>query len=229
VNDLSSGAKELVRAGRAATRLSLADRLRILSGLRSRLGDGAIPDASGSPNGWWSPGSILWKGMTVAVLCGLGAAGFLGLRAGDEEGRSDLASAPAPSIIVAAPELAAHPAAAQPGVPPLAVSSLPAAQEPRRESRARDRLAEEVAILSRAEADLHRGQAALALRGLDEHQRRFPDGALAVERRAARTRALCALGRSGEAKAELARLSRVARGSQLEARAREACGAATER
>jgi hypothetical protein len=80
-------------------------------------------------------------------------------------------------------------------------------------------------ILSRAEGDLHRGQAALALRGLNEHQRRFPDGALSVERRAARARALCALGRVSEAKGELARLSRVARGSQLEARAREACGA----
>jgi hypothetical protein len=95
----------------------------------------------------------------------------------------------------------------------------------RRAVRSPDRLAEEVAILSRAEADLHRGQAALALRGLDEHQRQFPRGSLTLERRAARARALCALGRAEEAKSELKRLSRVAFGSSLEARAREACGA----
>jgi hypothetical protein len=42
---------------------------------------------------------------------------------------------------------------------------------------------------------------------LDEHQRRFPSGALSEERRAAKAQALCLLGRVDEGRAELARLA----------------------
>ena len=71
----------------------------------------------------------------------------------------------------------------------------------------RDNLSEEVAILSRAETELHAGRPAVALRLLDEHERKFGNGLLAEERIAARVQALCALGRTTEADAQLARLS----------------------
>jgi predicted Zn-dependent protease len=67
-------------------------------------------------------------------------------------------------------------------------------------------LAEEVAILARAAADLRGGRAQDALSALNEHQRKFPKGVLTQERRAARAQALCAVGRFSEARAELARL-----------------------
>jgi hypothetical protein len=51
-------------------------------------------------------------------------------------------------------------------------------------------LSEEVALLSHAETDLHAGHFESALRSLDEHERRFPHGALEQERTAARAQAL---------------------------------------
>jgi hypothetical protein len=65
--------------------------------------------------------------------------------------------------------------------------------------RATDRLAQEVAILSRATSELHAGRPANALKAIDEHARKFPNGLLVEERRAARTQALCALGRGDAA------------------------------
>jgi hypothetical protein len=92
-----------------------------------------------------------------------------------------------------------------------------------------DRLAQEVAILSRAGTELHSGRAAAALRALDEHQKKFPAGLLTQERTAARIQALCALGRMTEADAELARLARSSPESPHEARARQACGSRLKR
>jgi hypothetical protein len=47
-----------------------------------------------------------------------------------------------------------------------------------------------------------------ALKALAEHERKFPTGSLAEDRMAARVQALCALGRTAEAKSELTRLTR---------------------
>lgn len=87
------------------------------------------------------------------------------------------------------------------------------------------RLSEEVALLSRAETDLHAGRFESALRALDEHERRFPHGALEQDRMAARAQALCALGRTAEAQVPLERLARTAPNSPNEERARQACRA----
>jgi hypothetical protein len=66
-----------------------------------------------------------------------------------------------------------------------------------------------VAILSQAERALRAAKYQEALRLLDEHRRKFPNGALAQERSAARAQALCGLGRVSDAQAELARLAKV--------------------
>jgi len=61
-----------------------------------------------------------------------------------------------------------------------------------------------------------------ALKALDEHRRKFPNGFLTVERRAARAQALCSLQRVGEGRAELARM---APDSPAAARSRQVCDA----
>jgi hypothetical protein len=61
-------------------------------------------------------------------------------------------------------------------------------------------LAEETRLLHAAQRELASKHAVAALELLDEHAVRFPGGALAEERSAARVLALCALGRSAEAR-----------------------------
>jgi outer membrane protein assembly factor BamD (BamD/ComL family) len=70
-----------------------------------------------------------------------------------------------------------------------------------------DALSQEVALLQPATGDLRAGRFSEALKSLDEHQRRFPNGILTEERRAARAQALCSLGRRSEAQAELSLLA----------------------
>ena len=96
-------------------------------------------------------------------------------------------------------------------------------------ARSADSLAEEVAILSQASAELHAGRPAAALKALEEHRRKFPRGVLAQERTSARIQALCALGRTKEAQSELARLARTSPNSPHVARARKACGSGATR
>jgi len=88
--------------------------------------------------------------------------------------------------------------------------------------RPQDRLAAEVAILSRATRDLRSGRPAEALKALDEYRRKFPKGLLSEEQRAARAQVLCALGRFDEANEKLAGL---APQSPLAVQAKQFCDA----
>ncbi len=78
-------------------------------------------------------------------------------------------------------------------------------------------------MLSRAEQQLNSGHADVALVTLAEHERRFPDGALAEEGMAARVQSLCTLGRLAEARADLAKFARAYPRSPHLDRARRAC------
>jgi hypothetical protein len=111
-----------------------------------------------------------------------------------------------------APELANEQPAAPRNAAPTTDSSNVAGQ-----------IREEVTLLTRAQAELSRGRAPQALEALKEHAQRFPRGALTNERIATRARALCALGRTQEADAELDRVERLNPGSPYWVRAREAC------
>ena len=64
-----------------------------------------------------------------------------------------------------------------------------------------DSIRAERALLATAHAALRDGDAGAALAILDTHADRFPRGALAEERTAARVRALCAAGRRTDAAA----------------------------
>ena len=103
-------------------------------------------------------------------------------------------------------------------------TSLRAGTRPSFVSAPSDSLPEEVRLLSRAEQQLSAGHADEALRTLGEHERRYPSGALAEERLAARVQSLCALGRVAEAKAALTKLARAYPQSPHLDRARKFCG-----
>lgn len=225
---LTPRAEELVQAGRAALRPSDADRERVFQALLPRLGAGlgagaAMSTPSTAPA---AASGIAAKVAAAIVVIGVAGGGlFLALRTEPPPARP-VATAPVPS--------AAAPRAPIERVPENSPSAVPRTEAtekrapPAASSRPADSLAEEVAILSEASAALHAGRPAAALKALDEHRRKFPRGALGQERTSARIQALCALGRTKEAQAELARLARTSPNSPHVARARKACGAVKE-
>jgi hypothetical protein len=226
---LNPRAQALVEAGRGALRPTAADRERIHAALRSRLGDAAFLGAGEASTPAVSVPKP-WRAIVSTVAVGLGVAGtalYFGLR---EPARPAAAASVTPtSAAIASPNRASEEPSSAP-MPRSPATVEPAASVSRRapERFAPDRLAQEVAILSRAASELHAGQAASALKAIDEHQSKFPNGLLTEERRAARVQALCALGRRAEADAELSRLTRAAPQSPHVARARQFC-AATQR
>jgi RNA polymerase sigma-70 factor (ECF subfamily) len=87
-----------------------------------------------------------------------------------------------------------------------------------------DTVAAEAELLRRADAARKAGDASLALNLLDEHRARFPTGILVQEREAERVVVLCALGRSGDARAAAAAFLRDWPHSPLAGRVRSSCG-----
>ncbi len=68
-------------------------------------------------------------------------------------------------------------------------------------------IGDEAALVRAALSAIDRGDAVEALARLREHETRFGDGALAIERRAARVRALCLAGKRAQARGEAQTLS----------------------
>lgn len=228
MSSLGPEARGLIDAGRAALGPTDADRARNLAALGARLPHGALEPREPVPApAAASGGGLGWPALS-AIAAGLVASAgvaFFALRT------------PSKPLPVAAPVV---PAQAQSAFPPPVVSTAqpatsssdapliaPSANAPATPAargasrRSSDRLAEEVAILSRAETELHAGHYAKALGLLEQHARSFPRGTLAPERIGAQVQALCGLGRRTEAETTLRRL---ARGSLHETRARAACG-----
>jgi hypothetical protein len=162
------------------------------------------------------------------VIAGVAAVGgvlFFALSSPSEPARIPGSPPPAITAPAVVAEASAAPAEAQaPPAPPAAAPIAPDAPAPSTRSK-QDRLAQEVALLSSATKRLNAGRPAEALKVLDDHQRKFPGGLLTEERRAARAQALCSLGRVGEAKPELARLTPR---SPAAARAQQVCDRARE-
>lgn len=239
---LSPNAEALTRAGRAALKPTEADRKRVLLALGARLGDfGNAGEASHpgrdvpTPPRPGLPGLPGWPAIS-AVVAGLALGGGLLFQLQRAHATGPLAPPPALSVGLL-PSPNAPPAArlndTSEGVTPGEVAPLPpdaapppsgaaSAASSRSSREAKDSLAQEVAILSRAESALHAGRFTAALAALAEHEQRFPRGTLTQERIAARVQALCGLGKVKASRVELARL---APGSLLEGRAREACAA----
>jgi hypothetical protein len=205
MSDLSPELKELVLAGKRAASPSDADSARILAALRGRLGDAALlgPE-TGQATAGSSSGFAFGKvaGIGIAGLAIVGGLWFFTARS-PRVVSSGSQSSPSVAATISA-ETAAIPVAMASSAPvsPQLDETVPSGKLERSDARAvashhaRDNLSEEVAILSRAETDLHSGKPEAALRLLNEHERRFGNGLLAEERIAARVQALCALRRS---------------------------------
>ena len=250
---LTPEAEELVRAGRSVLRPGDADRERVFQALQQRLDAAGVGTEGGMAELSRAPAAAkVTLAKVSSVLVGLGVVGaglFLALRPGPPANAD--AERPVPPAVMApastagdapvqperSPADVAHAASEEPApAPPTrpveapdSRAAKPRAQPARRTpamARSEDSLAREVALLSRAGAELHAARPAAALLALAEHERKFPSGALAEERAAARARALCALGRTKEAQAELARLERASPGSPHAVRAARACASA---
>jgi hypothetical protein len=219
---LTPKARALIETGRAAYRATSTDRARIEAALRTQLGAAALPSPApaAAKSAWHFVPHI------AAAACALGGAAFLALGPGATQPASS--SSPVPISAPMRPSVAVVPSAE-----PDAVESLPLETEPAPSTRvapgpqrAQDTLAQELALLSRATSELRAGRPAAALKSLDEHQRKFPGGALNEERRGARAQALCALGRVPEGRADLSRLPPR---SPAAVRAQQVCDAAVRK
>ncbi len=221
MSTLSPKGRDLVRAGRRAFQPTDVDRERLLGALRSRLGDAALPPSMGSAANVAAAARTIWP-LISAVVAGIGIVGgalFFAQRAAT---RATHAQEPS-----SASTLASDRALAPSAEPPTSATATPPAIDPPAPSGSaarhpQDRLAAEVALLSRATRDLHAGHPAEALKSLDEYRRRFPKGLLGEEQRAARVQTLCALGRFTEANEKITGL---ASQSPLAVRAKQFCDA----
>ncbi len=193
---------------------------------------------------WLGAKTLTWVaalgtlGGTVAIIMAYGPARTttLGARA---------ASAPAlaaPEVVapLAGPSGSIEPVAsaqASPREPPIAVdprprvvrapiSGLTASPSSRAPSSTGD-VAAEVRLLGEAHAAIQGGQAERALVLLEEHARRYPNGALGEEREAARIAALCEVGRTVEARSAADRFLRASPLSPHAGRVRASCGVAS--
>jgi len=228
MSELSPEARGLVDDGHTVLRPSSRDRARVKAALAARLGGAALLLPHQANAAAAVPKSLFVLHSLYAVSAGVGV-GLLAV-GGYFLSHSSPGLVEGPPVKPAAiatvkpqplPVLSGNPAPTE-AEPPIA----PAPLLPARKQTPADRFAEEVAILSKATSELRAGRANDGLKLLEEHERKFPSGRLAEERRAARIQALCALGKLPEAEAELARLKASSPRSPHLARAQRACGLA---
>jgi hypothetical protein len=240
MTDLSREARELVRRAKDVEGPGAADRARVRAKLDARLALGAGAGAAAAAAGAGSRAHLSWVGVTKWVV-GLGVVTMAAVGAGTYFAGRPTAERTAATAQVAAPVVpAATTAAPEPSSPPaIAVTDLPVAP-PSAPARAAARVrvaspaeppgeeqavSEELSILLRAQAAMRAGSPEAALAALDEHARRFPVGALAEERSSERVFALCALGRTADARVEAAHFLSAFPRSPSAARVSASCGA----
>jgi hypothetical protein len=223
MTELSHKARALIERNRSSLRPTDSDRKRIEAALQARLGSHAFSELETNTD---AATSVSWQMLASAGvgLLLLGAIGWQVLTPEPSRPALRSTSFALPASLEDASEDATvlDPEPTPPAelpigyAPPPESKSLTKAPPPK----AQDRLALEVELLSRATRALRSGQPAEALTTLDEHQRKFPKGALRQERSVARAQALCSLGRLIEGRAELERLPKNAPAT---ARAMKAC------
>lgn len=203
-DELSHEASSLVRAGRSALRPSAADKARVRQTLEQQL---SVPGASRP----FTEGATSDAGSALLPKLGVGVVGLATLVTAavllwpEAPVAPTHTSAPTSSPVIA-PQLPEHTETAP---PPTATPSpsLPAPAETEAVSPtpapsghtgkrppSSDRLREEVALMTRAQKEFQAQRLKSALALVDEHQRKFPSGALVQERVTLRARVLCAMG-----------------------------------
>lgn len=232
--NLSKDAAELVREGRRALRPSGADKARVFAALQNRMLVGETPTSDTNPTPMVGETAVGAKTMAklAALTAGVVAAGvaFVMYATSDPEEQQGQAVPPVATRTDPAADTATNTATntSAPTSNPISptsdvevvedsgalqrTASSPASPRPSAQGADSDRLAEEVALLTRAQKHFHAGNLPGALAAADEHRRKFPRGVLAQERSNLRVRTLCGMGRDREAQTENNRLKRLAPG-----------------
>jgi hypothetical protein len=143
-----------------------------------------------------------------------------GPAAGNPEAPADLATTPPPSAFGG--RSAATPPPMVPGAPCRTAAVPCETRSPA--SPAGGSLEAETGLLEAAQSELRAGHPERALSALDEHGRKYRDGVLSEERLASRVLALCALGRTDEARSEAQRFLSTSPRSPMAERVRSSCG-----
>lgn len=232
MTDLSPQLRNLVTTAKAASRPSVLAQTRVLQALEARLGPSAFagnvpPPTTGAA---LVPSAIVKvAAISAAGIALLGGAAWLRWGSFHESTARPVqisSSAEPQSALDANEPIASSTVEALPMAPAQSAANTASSNGAGSgKARSRDRLAEEVGFISRAQGELAAARPANAMRLLDEHERKFPTGILTEERIAARVQALCALGRTAEASAQLSRLSPR---SLHRGQAQSACGAKAE-
>ena len=217
MSQLSLRGQALVSSARDAAQPTAADHARVLAALRSSLGEASLPleaqAATAAVRSIWP----LLSGLVVGAGV-LGATMLLPGRPTSTTAGPSVAHVAPPATLTSQPLLRGTAPEAEPPpnvdtmansstLPPPSAERAAVVRGPSRHA-AQDRLAAEVAILSRALGELRAGHPTFALAALNEHRRKFPAGALAQERHAAEVQVLCALERFQEANLALVALAR---------------------
>jgi hypothetical protein len=220
MSKLSEDVSALMGAGRSALDPTAEDQARVRQALEIRLAEGAgsgQPTVHGAklPRPSLTTSPRLWMAVGVSIV-GIGLAWSVTHRGSVSESTNARGPAAAatdsaePQAVPMAPlATTASPVQPVPAYSSHVTEAATPAPAGKRRITARtgsDTLSAEVALLAEATLDLNRDQPAAALAAFDEHQRRFPTGALAEERMAGRVEALCAVGRTEDAKLEVSRL-----------------------
>ena len=243
MSELGHESKALFGSARAALEPEAADRVRVGRALGRRLGIAALTasgsvsaGALGATAGVAAPAvstlAVAGKWLGIGVLVGLGtASGYVAVTGAGSAVRAPTVSSATPRPMQsAAPVLGALP----PVVSTASSAPAPAVAEPAkaralpepRESAApapTGHVAEEAALLRRADEALRGGDPNRALALLREHAVRFADGILVEERSAELVSTLCRLGRVDEARREGERFLRTTPDSPLAASVRSSC------
>ena len=242
---LGPEANALLEAAREGDEPTQADRERVRGAIATRLAAGAAAGLGVATAAKSSIAAVMLAGSATKVLvtvtlvgaigASIGAGAVMVARARHRPAWSAVsAGASARASTEAASTEQAHGAArilpASPATTPEKPSGLragshtptvPAATAP---VHVAGDVAAEVRLLGEAHTAMRGGDAARALVLLDEHARRYPKGALGEERDAARISALCALGRTSEARDATERFLRAAPLSPHAGPVRASCG-----
>ena len=211
--ELNPRALAVVHEGRKGLRPPAGERERLEALLVARLDSASLAVATSSG------GSRLALTLGVGLLSGAALLYQMQARSAVVAKMSS-PTAPTALLPIASPSAERSTDAVPQAAEPPATSK--ARNEPPAPPRPRDTLAQEVTLLARATSDLRAGHAAGALKWVDEHQRKYPNGVLGVERIALRAQVLCSLKRANEGRAEVAQL---VPGSLYAARASQGCEA----
>ncbi|HEY5956723.1 MAG TPA: hypothetical protein VIV60_09230 [Polyangiaceae bacterium] len=236
MSGLNPELQKLLPAYKNANSPTDVDAARILEGLRARLGVGAFAAIESAPvvattASTATTGLFVMEGAAIglAALAALGGLWYLGTRPPPLVDATQMRSEPIaafPAPAATEPQCATSGSGSeslQPEATRAATATLANVDaRPLAGHHARDKLADEVAVLARAQAALRSGRPASALDVLNEYERKFSNGLLAEECTAARVHALCALGRTAEANAQVTQLSPKSLHGQLQL---QACGA----